>query len=127
MSKLDDLTKIDRTIKDCDLRLKTIKANMEALEREIDSLSTKEIQISENLQFLKSKNVKGAIIALEFKDIKVELSRIKHMLSVRKNEMENYRKAFRDTEDLLTASALEYAALNNQNNVIQGKFGKKDG
>lgn len=124
MSKKIELEQLDRTIKDGDIRLKTIGTNIEILTREIDALFDLESQLIDNIKFLKQSNI--IAMAAEFKKIKEDLARTVVRLVSLKNDRESFRKSIRNIEDVIKKSKESIENLKSgENNVVCGKFGKK--
>jgi len=124
VSKKIELEQLDRTIKDGDIRLKTIGTNIEILTREIDALFDLESQLIDNIKFLKQSNI--IAMAAEFKKIKEDLARTVVRLVSLKNDRESFRKSIRNIEDVIKKSKESIENLKSgENNVVCGKFGKK--
>lgn len=127
VGKQADLEKIDRTLKDGEIRLRTVKTNLDALEKEIQNLSSLESQLAENVKCLKKKNI--VAIATEYKKAKEELSKIRQRAIALKNDREHFKKASEEVECSMKKAKEELEKLQRlgDNNVLRGKFGKKDG
>lgn len=127
MSKVEDISKADRAIKDLEVRINTIKTSLDVVEREIDVLSTAEVQLEENVNYLKRKHV--IALAVEYKKSKVGLTDIRNRLILLKNDRENVRRAYAESEAALHNAKKYYDKLlkGNENNVLRGNFGRKDG
>lgn len=125
MDKKVELELADRAIKDAEIRLRTIRLHLEALEKEIDALSTLETQLEENFKYLKKNKV--IALASEFKRTKEELHKVKSLLIMRRNDRDAHRKACKGADDFLISCKERYDRLIKQgeNNVIQGTFGRK--
>jgi chromosome segregation ATPase len=125
VNKKAELEIADRAIKDAEIRLRTIKLHLEALEKEIDALSTLEAQLEENFKYLKKNKV--ITLASEFKGTKEELQKVKSFLIMRRNDRDAHRKAYKVADDHLGFCKEKYSQLIKQgeNNVIQGTFGRK--
>lgn len=126
MSKQIELEKLDRAIKDSNIRACTVKSNIEVLNREIDGLGKLEATVEENIQFLKRKKV--IAMADEFKKAKEELKKIQTRLIMSRNEREDYRKALDNVNKVIKDSleAIEKIKHEGDNNVLHANFGKKD-
>lgn len=126
MSKQVELEKLDRSIKDGEIRLRTAKTNIEALDKEIDSLSSLEIQLEENVKCLKKNNV--VAIATEFKKAKEDLAKTKARLIALKNDRELFKKSAKDIETFTNKAKedIEKLQKTGDNNVLRGKFSRKD-
>lgn len=125
VSKQEQLVKADRAIKDAEIRLRTIKASLYAVEREIDVLSTVESQLEENLNYLKRKNI--IALAVEYKKAKADLKAARTRLSLIRGDKEKLRKEFVEGESILEncKKAYDLIVKGPENNVILGKFRKK--
>lgn len=127
MGKLVELEKLDKAIKDGEIRFKTVKTNIESLDKEITILETLEDQLNQNVNCLKQKNI--IAIATEFKKAKEDLIKTRIRMSALKNDRELLRKACKDVESLLnkTKKDLEKLQKSGDNNVLKGNFGRKNG
>ncbi|HXN74868.1 MAG TPA: hypothetical protein VN855_00055 [Candidatus Acidoferrum sp.] len=124
MGKTEDLAKIDRTIKEAELRLKTVQASISALDKEIANVVALESALSANVKCLKTKRV--IAIAQEYRNAKEELKRARTRLIVLGNDREHYCKAQKDAETFLKQTKKDYEKMKNENNVIKFR-GKKGG
>ena len=124
MGKQEELEKHDRAVKDGEIRLRTVKTNIEVLNREIETLSALEMQLEENVRCLKKKNI--VAIAAEFKKAKADLTKTKVRLLALQNDREHFKKSIANLESVMEKSKEEIVKLKNgDNNVLRGKFGKK--
>ncbi len=125
MGRTDDITKIDRAIKETEARLKTLQINIDALDLEIKKFLDFENTLLENVKILKTKRV--IAIAQEFKKSKEELKRVKGRLVVLRNDREHFNKVFQDTDDVLKGmqSQLQKILTDGENNVLS--FRREDG
>lgn len=125
MGIVQDRDKADRAIKDAQIRLNTVKTNLDAIQKEIDTLLPIEATLEENVKFLK----KTKVIALadEFRKAKAELAKTRIRLTILQNDRERFRKAFSDVEIYLAEAIKKYKELADigDNNVVRGKFGRK--
>lgn len=124
MGKNEDLTKLDRSIKDAEVRLRNVQGSIAALDREIGNITATETTLVDNLKCLKTKRV--IAIAQEYKNVKEELKRARNRLTVLHNDREHYWKAQKDVELFLKQSKKEYEKMKNENNVLNFR-GKKNG
>lgn len=127
MSKQVELEKLDRAIKDANIRSGTVKMTIEVLDREIGTLDRAEIAFEENIKFLKQEKI--VTMADKFKEAREELKRIRIRLITLKNERADYTKALDNVNQVIQQSleAIEKIKRNGDNNVLLGKFGKADG
>jgi chromosome segregation ATPase len=126
MSKQEDLVKLDRGIKDLEIRAKTFTVNMDAIKKELDFLGTVEEQLDSNIKYLKK--VKTVALASEYKKAKEDLKKTKIRLSQLKGDLTANERAYKELESLLKKNQEAYDKLSqqNDNNVLQGKFGKRN-
>lgn len=126
MGKQAELEKLDRTLKDGELRLRTVKMNIDSLTKEINILSELEIQLEQNVKCLKKKNI--IAIAIEFKKSKEDLAKTKTRAIALKNDREHFKKASAEVELVMKKAKEELEKLQKigDNNVLRGKFGKKN-
>lgn len=126
MSKQVELERLDRAIKDANIRSGTVRMNIDVLDREIANLDLMELALEENIQVLKQKKI--VAIAEEFKKAKEELKRTRLRLITLKNEREDYRKALDHVNQVIVDStaAIEKIKKDGDNNVLRATFGKKD-
>ncbi len=125
MSKSEDLTKIDRNIKDCENRLKTFGSNIDTIQKEVDFLVHLESQLETNISFLKK--IKIVALASEYKKAREDLKKTKTKLVQLKSDKTINEKAYKELEFMLQKNKEVYDKLAKQseNNVLLGKFGKK--
>jgi chromosome segregation ATPase len=125
VSKSEDLTKIDRNIKDCENRLKTFGSNIDTIQKEVDFLVHLESQLETNISFLKK--IKIVALASEYKKAREDLKKTKTKLVQLKSDKTINEKAYKELEFMLQKNKEVYDKLAKQseNNVLLGKFGKK--
>lgn len=127
MGKQEELSKIDRTIKDSEIRLRTFKTNIDVIQKEIDFLLNVEGQLQENIKYLKK--VKIITLATEYKKAKEDLKKTKNRLLQLKSDKAINDKAHKEVTVFIEKNKELYDKLtkHNENNVLQGKFGKNRG
>lgn len=125
MSRSDELAKIDRAIKDAEIRIRTVQTSLVALSKEISEVTALEYTLLENLKCLKKKQV--IAIASEYKKAKEELRKAQLRLTMLNNDKEHYMKSLKDAENFLNLAKADYIRMSNlmEKNVL--KFRKKDG
>lgn len=125
MGKQEELERLDRTLKDCDVRLRTVKMNIDSLTKEIDTLADLETQLEQNVKCLKKKNI--IAIATEFKKAKEDLAKTRIRSIALKNDREQFKKASDEVEWTIKKSKEELEKIQKigDNNVLRGKFGRK--
>lgn len=127
MSIVQDLDKADRAIKDLSIKLSTVKMNLDAIQREIDTVSSVETALEDNVRFLKKNKI--VAMAEEYRKAKSELVKTRIRMTCLQNDRERYRKAYREVELLLEDAQKKYGEIQSigDNNVVRGKFGRKNG
>ena len=127
MAKKDELSKLDQNIKDTEARLKNFTLNVDVVQKEITFLYSVELQLEENISYLK--NVKVIALAIEYKKAKENLKKTKTRLLQLKSDKTIIEKSFKELEIVLKKSKENYDKLTkqNENNVLQGKFGRDRG
>ena len=125
MSKSDEIAKLDRAVKDAEIRLRTLVTNVDALTKEIDVLSNQEKVLDDNVKCLKKNKI--IAIAQEFKKSKEELAKVRSRITFLTNDRDYYVKSSNDIKDFIkeTNKSIEILKSSNSNNVLQ--FRNKDG
>lgn len=127
MSKQQELDKLATSIKDAEARLNVFKSNLDAIDKELNHLTTVETQLQENIKFLRKKHI--IALALEYKKAKEELHKTRNRLAMIRIDRGNIGRAYKDVEDFLVKTKAQYAKLlkDSDNVVIQGSFGRQNG
>jgi hypothetical protein len=127
VGKMEDLAALYHSIKDGEGRLKAIKVNLDALDREIESLLALKNVLVSNIQVLKLKGV--VPMASEFKKAKEDLIKTKFRLVFCNSNRDGYRRAYLEGEMFHKQTQEKYAELlkTGINNVLRVKFGRKNG
>jgi hypothetical protein len=127
VDKTEELSRIERIIKDSEIRLCAIKSNLDLFEKEIELLETLEAEFYENLKVLKRKKI--VAVASEYKKIKQNLNKAKQRLMEIKAQKDQNIRAHKEMVDYLNKykELFEKLELEGKNNVLYPKFGKKDG
>jgi chromosome segregation ATPase len=121
MSKQEELFKLDRTIKDFGIKLRTAQTALESVRLEIQQLINARAQLEENIEYLK--NHARVASATEFKQVKQELAKIKIRLNVLLKDQNVISSACQKIDKELQLLKNQHVKLSdNNNNVIQGKF-----
>jgi chromosome segregation ATPase len=125
VSNKSDLEKLGHNIKDCENRLKTFNSNIDTIQKEVEFLSHLESQLETNIGILKK--VKIVTLATEYKKAKEDLKKTKIRLTQLKSDKAINEKAHKELSFLLDKNKEVYDKLTKQseNNVLQGKFGRK--
>lgn len=125
MLKQEELVKISQNIKDCENRLKTFSSNVDTIQKEIEFLLKLESQLESNIAYLKK--VKIVTLAEEYKKAREDLKKTKIKLTQLKSDKAINEKAHKELGYMLQKNKEAYDKLSKQseNNVLQGKFGRK--
>ena len=123
MSRNEELDKIDRTIKDLEIRLSAIKNSVGQIEKELSVLNPKKLELEQNIRF--QKKMGTVPIAHEYKKAKAELSRNTARLILIASEQAKATAVVKQIEQMIDKLRKDYYNLvvDSQNNVIQVKFG----
>lgn len=123
VSKQTELEKIDRTLKDTEMRIKTVEQSIVVLEKEIANLVNLEKKLKENISCLKRESI--IAIAQEFRKAKEDLKSAKTKIASLTNDKNHFKKVIVDMVNFLEKSRKELAKLENSNNVLKFKLEKK--
>lgn len=127
MTKIKDLDKLLFAIKDLETRITPLRVHL--LKNGIDIKKIQQLQeaLEENIVELKRNYV--VALAQEFKKAKGDLEKAKTRLAFLEMARDTYEMALKDHLRLLQELKAQYEddTKKLQNNVIQGKFGRKDG
>jgi chromosome segregation ATPase len=123
----EELAKIDRTIKDSEIRIRTVKSSIDVIDAEIELVSRLQDNLKENVKCLKSKKI--VAIAIEFKKAREELERAKKRITALNSDRAHFNKALKETEAVLKQARIDYERMESaaENNVLHFKSEKKDG
>lgn len=127
MSRIQELDKLDRALKDAEIRLKSIKTAIENIDKEIGVLTPKKTELEKNIEFLKKQDT--IPLAHEYRKSKAELSKIKTRLSMITLDKTKSAQACVDVERIIEKFKKDYQklVLTNENNILKGNFGGKNG
>jgi DNA repair exonuclease SbcCD ATPase subunit len=127
VGKLEELEKLDRTIKDCDIKARTIKLNIDTLSEEIEIMYELESQLGQNLKCLKKKGI--IAIASEYVRSKEALAKTRVRSIALRNDREQLKKTVDQLEKIAKKAREDMEKLNKigDNNVLCPKFGRKNG
>ena len=123
MSKQSELEKLERTIKDTEVRITTVEVSVVALDKEISSLTTLEKTLKDNIACLKKKSI--IAIAQEFRKAKDDLKSTKTKLSSLNNDRTHFKKTINDMSIFLEKIRKDLIKLENNDNVLNFKSEKK--
>ena len=127
MNRTEELDKIDRTIKDLEIRLGAIKNSVGQIEKELSVLKPKKLELEQNIRFQKKD---GTVpIAHEYKKAKAELARTIARLILIGAEYKKAVDVIVKVEEMIDKNRKDYYNLivDSQNNVLQGSFGGNRG
>ena len=127
MSKIDQLDKLDRAIKDAEIRLKSIRTAIEQLDHEINVLNPRKNELEQNIQF--HKKAETIPLAHEYKKAKAELSKTKARLILITSDRKKASQACDDIEEIIEKFKRDHTELlkTSENNVLKPVFGDKRG
>ena len=127
MSKIDQLDKLDRAIKDAEIRLKSIRTAIEQLDHEINVLNPRKNELEQNIQF--HKKAETIPLAHEYKKAKAELSKTKARLILITSDRKKASQACDDIEEIIEKFKRDHTELlkTSENNVLKPVFGGKRG
>lgn len=127
MNKIEELDKLSRAIADCDIKFKSIQANIEQIDKEIDVLTPRKGELEQNIEFHKKANT--VPIVHEHKKVKAELSKVKTRLILIVSDRKKSIDACKQIEEIIEKLKRDHAALSNinENNVLTIPFGGKRG
>lgn len=121
-----DLEQLALAIKDLEGRLRAVRAGANLADKELSVMLQLELELLENIAILKTKEV--ITLAQEYKKAVSDLGKARLRLPYLRLNKRTYAKAVVDQENLLSELKRQYlSGLNaTENNVIRGKFGRKD-
>lgn len=123
MTREQELARLAHAIKDGEGRLKIFSQTLDSIQKELETLTLFDKGVTENIRFLKKKKI--TVSAMEFKNAKEELTKIKVRMAKIRIDRDNVLKANKDIQELLRKSKEEYAKLlKSENNVLT--FRRKD-
>lgn len=119
MSKTDDISRLDRSIKDAEIRINTLLSQVESYKKELDILLNKEKLLEENVKCLKKNRI--IAIAQEFKKAKSELKITRDRITLLSNDKDHFLKSSEDMKTFIEKTKQELTRLQNlnDNNVLQ--------
>ena len=121
------MDKLDRAIKDAEIRLKSIQANVSQLANEIAVLSPRKLELEQNIEFHKKA---GTIpIANEHRKVRTELTKTKARLLNITAEHKRASQAIDEVIEIIEKFKRDQAALlkTSDDNVLRPAFGGKNG
>ena len=125
MPQKDDLAKVERSIREAEIRLTTTKIKIEAQDKELFHLASLKNELESNIKNLKQKGV--AAVASEYKKAKTDLLKTNVKITQIQWDKAVLQKIYDETLQLKKngASALEAIVEKIGKNVLHGKFPKK--
>ena len=127
MSKLDEIDRLDKALKDADIRLKSIQAAIEGIDKEISVLSPRKSELEKNLEFHKKS---GTIpLAHEYKKSKAEFIKISARLSLIASDRLKAIDACKQVEEIIDKFKRDHMELlrTSGDNVLRVLFGARRG
>ncbi len=127
MGKIDEMDKLDRAIKDSEIRLKSIQSNIENIDKEINALEPRKLELEQNIEFHKKQDT--IPLAHEYKKAKTELSKIKARLILIVSDRKKCNQACSDIEKIIDKFRRDYFQLIkvSENNILKPIFGGNRG
>lgn len=127
VNKQIELEKLDRVIKDGEIRLRTVNINIMSLSKEIDQLEQAQSLLIDNIHFLKKNKV--VAMAGEYKKARDDLARTTIRIITLSNDRETFKKAAERVQTGMEEARemIEKLKRNGDSNVIIGHFGSRDG
>lgn len=124
MGHLQELDKLSRATSDAEIRLKSIYAALDKLQHEISVLTPLELQLQENITFLK--RAETIPILNEYRKVKQELIKTKTRLNLIATDRDRTMQACIDVEQIIERFKKDYYKLlvSGENNLLKGKFNK---
>ena len=125
MSHTEELKKLDRAIKDSEIRIRTLQIQIGVIEKELLNEVTLQQVLEENVKCLKTNKI--IAVANEYKKVKEELKRVKHRIETLTYDKVRFSGILKEVESLLTKSKADFEKMKNtgNENVLQFKPGKK--
>jgi len=127
MSKIEELDKLDKAIKDADIRLKSIQAAIEGIDKEISVLAPRKSELEKNLEFHKKS---GTVpLAHEYKKSKAEFTKIKVRLNLITSDRLKAIDACKQVEEIIDKFKRDHMELlrTSEDNVLRVLFGARRG
>ena len=127
MNKIAELDRLDKALKDAEIRLKSIQTNVEGIDKEISVLTPRKNELEQNLKFHKKANT--VPIAHEYKKAKAELAQVKTRLNAITTDRTRAIQACMDIELIIDKFKRDHYELlkTSENNILRVIFGGKRG
>jgi prefoldin subunit 5 len=126
MGKQEEFERLDRTLKDTEVRIRTIQSHTATLDKELSTFISLETTLKENIKCLKTNQI--VAIVQEFKKSKEELKRTQARIQVLKSDRSIFCRDIKALQVILETVKLDLEKLKkSENNVLVFIGGKKDG
>jgi len=127
MSKNEEIEKLEKAIQDSEIRLKSIYSNIEQLDREINALTPRKLELERNIEFHKKQET--VPIVNEHRKTRAELSKITARLILISSDRKKSVQASLDVESIIDKFKRDHMQLlkASENNVLKVMFGGKRG
>jgi chromosome segregation ATPase len=127
VTKIEELDRLDRAIKDCDIKLKSILSNIEQIDKEIAVLAPRKLELEKNIEFHKKSTT--IPIAQEYRKTKAELSKVTARLIFIRADYGKAVEASKQVEEIIEKFKRDHLELlkTSENNLLTPNFGRKNG
>lgn len=127
MSKIIELDRLDKAIKDGDIRLKSIQDNIEKIDKEIAVLGPRKSELEQNIEFHKKEGI--IPLAHEYGKTKKELAQVKARLALITSDQKKAIQAVKDIQLIMEKFKKDHYELlkTSDNNVLRVLFGVNRG
>lgn len=127
MSKIAELDKLDKALKDADIRLKSIQSAIEQIDKEIAVLSPRKTELEQNIEFHKKEGI--IPLAHEYGKTKNELFKTKARLALITSDQKKAIQAVKDIQLIIEKFKKDHYELlkTSENNVLRVLFGVNRG
>jgi len=121
----EDIAKIERNLREAELRLAANKAKVDILSREKDSMVVLQGQLAENLKNLKLKGI--IALVMEYRKIQSDISKTKVRIGQIEWDLATAEYALKETTKTINQLRILFEKLLAEvgKNVLQGKWPKK--
>lgn len=124
MSKIEQLDKLEKTLKDAEIHLKSIESTMEKIDKELVALGARKNELENNIAFHKKQST--IPLVNEHRKSKTELSKITTRFNLVTADKLAAIRALAGTKEVIEKFKKAYSEIYNQNNVVPGIFGAKN-
>jgi len=125
VSHTEDLKKLDRVIRDSEIRIRTLQTQIGVIEKELLNVVALQQVLEENVKCLKTNKI--IAVANEYKKVKEELKRVKHRIETLNYDKTHFSGVLKEVESLLKKASADFEKMKNtgNENVLPLKPGKK--